>query len=155
MAGGLTTEDDATAMDHRQTVERRVKHPPSSPPDRRVGATARAHASPAEAASAGAVARGTSSSLGPSHRTRSLDRGCRVEPAGATSGRRIDAIDIGGTAGNTTYGPTAKRILVNVQDRAHIAVIDPATDRVNDTIDTLAARPTTASTSMPPAGLRS
>jgi DNA-binding beta-propeller fold protein YncE len=52
----------------------------------------------------------------------------------ARTGKTIATIDIGGEAGNTAYDPHSGHILVNVQDRNQIAVIDPASDQVIDRI---------------------
>lgn len=54
----------------------------------------------------------------------------------AGTGQRVGSIPIGGEAGNTAYDNNTGRVLVNVQDKGHIAVIDPATDTITDTIDT-------------------
>jgi len=43
----------------------------------------------------------------------------------AGSGRVVDTVALGGDAGNVTYDPAGDRILVDVQTRNEIAVIDP------------------------------
>ena len=52
------------------------------------------------------------------------------------TGRLLGSIGLGGGAGNSVYDPSTKHVLVNVQDLGHIAVVDPVTDTVVDTIDT-------------------
>jgi DNA-binding beta-propeller fold protein YncE len=49
---------------------------------------------------------------------------------GAKSGRRIGAVELGGDAGNVQYDPVSRRILVGVQSKNELAVIDPARRRV-------------------------
>ena len=48
----------------------------------------------------------------------------------SASGRRIATIDLGGEAGNVQYDPGSKRVLVAVQSRNDVAVIDPRTNRI-------------------------
>jgi DNA-binding beta-propeller fold protein YncE len=52
----------------------------------------------------------------------------------AKSGKNIGTIDIRGEAGNTIRDTRTGNILVNVQTAGHIAVIDPAGDKVIDEI---------------------
>jgi DNA-binding beta-propeller fold protein YncE len=49
---------------------------------------------------------------------------------GAKSGRRLGAVELGGDAGNVQYDPASRRILVGVQSKNELAVIDPARRRV-------------------------
>jgi hypothetical protein len=51
------------------------------------------------------------------------------------SGQSIGRIDLGGEAGNTASDARAGHILVDVQTRSQIAVIDPATDQIIDQLD--------------------
>jgi DNA-binding beta-propeller fold protein YncE len=53
-----------------------------------------------------------------------------VETVLSASGRRIATIDLGGEAGNVQYDPGSKRMLVAVQSRNDVAVIDPRTNRI-------------------------
>jgi DNA-binding beta-propeller fold protein YncE len=48
----------------------------------------------------------------------------------ATTNEAVTTIDIGGEAGNTRYDPGSGCILVAVQDRNQLAVIDPGADRL-------------------------
>jgi hypothetical protein len=52
----------------------------------------------------------------------------------ARTGGRVGAIDIGGEAGNTAYDPGRGEVLVDVQTRNDVAVIDPASLRVTGRI---------------------
>ena len=48
---------------------------------------------------------------------------------------RVATIPLGGDVGNTQYDPLTKHIFANVQTRAQLVEIDPATDRVVARID--------------------
>ena len=47
-----------------------------------------------------------------------------------SSGHRVATIALGGGAGNVQYDAGSRRILVDVQTRNEVAVIDPRTNRV-------------------------
>jgi hypothetical protein len=47
--------------------------------------------------------------------------------ANATTGRATASIPLGGSAGNVQYDPVAKRVLVDVETRDELALIDPGT----------------------------
>lgn len=53
-----------------------------------------------------------------------------VETVIDAAGRRIATISLGGEAGNVQYDAGSKRIVVAVQTRDEIAVIDPRTNRI-------------------------
>jgi YVTN family beta-propeller protein len=53
-----------------------------------------------------------------------------VETVLSRSGRRIATVPLGGEAGNVQYDPVSGRVLVDVQTRNDIAVIDPRLNRV-------------------------
>jgi DNA-binding beta-propeller fold protein YncE len=53
-----------------------------------------------------------------------------VETVLSASGKRIATIDLGGAAGNVQYDPGSGRVLVAVQSRNDVAVIDPRTNRI-------------------------
>lgn len=53
-----------------------------------------------------------------------------VETVLNASGRRIATVDLGGDAGNVQYDPGSRRVLVAVQSRNDLAVIDPRTNRI-------------------------
>ena len=53
-----------------------------------------------------------------------------VETVLNASGQKIATIDLGGEAGNVQYDPGSKRVLVAVQTRNDVAVIDPRTNRI-------------------------
>lgn len=53
-----------------------------------------------------------------------------IESVFTPAGRRIGTIRLGGEAGNVQYDPGSKHILVDVQTRNALAVIDPRTERV-------------------------
>ena len=53
-----------------------------------------------------------------------------VETVIDAAGRRIATISLGGEAGNVQYDAGSKRIVVDVQTRDEIAVIDPRTNRI-------------------------
>ena len=53
-----------------------------------------------------------------------------VETVLDASGRRIATIDLGGEAGNVQYDAGSKHVLVGVQTRNEVAVIDPRTNRI-------------------------
>jgi YVTN family beta-propeller protein len=57
-----------------------------------------------------------------------------------TRNRRIATIALGGDVGNTQYDERSKHIFVNVQTRAQLVEIDPATDQVIARIDLPGAR---------------
>jgi len=48
----------------------------------------------------------------------------------AATGRRVATVPLGGEAGNVRYDPASRLVLVDVQTRNVVAVIDPATDRI-------------------------
>jgi YVTN family beta-propeller protein len=54
----------------------------------------------------------------------------------AGTGQRSNSITIGGAAGNSAYDSKTGNILINVQDKGHIAIVDPTNDTVTRTIDT-------------------
>jgi len=53
-----------------------------------------------------------------------------IETVLGASGKRITTINVGGEAGNVQYDPGSKRVLVAVQTRNDVAVIDPRTNRI-------------------------
>jgi len=53
-----------------------------------------------------------------------------VETVFTANGRRIGTVQLGGEAGNVQYDAVAKRVLVDVQTRNEVAVINPRTNRV-------------------------
>jgi DNA-binding beta-propeller fold protein YncE len=53
-----------------------------------------------------------------------------VETVLNAAGRRVATIALGGSAGNVQYDAGSRRILVDVQTRNELAVIDPRTNRV-------------------------
>jgi DNA-binding beta-propeller fold protein YncE len=53
-----------------------------------------------------------------------------VETVFTANGRRIGTVQLGGEAGNVQYDAVANRVLVDVQTRNEIAVINPRTNRV-------------------------
>ncbi len=53
-----------------------------------------------------------------------------VETVISAAGKRIGTIPLGGSAGNVQYDAGSGRILVDVQTRDQIAVIDPRTNRI-------------------------
>ena len=48
----------------------------------------------------------------------------------ATTGRAAGTISLSGSAGNVQYDPVAKRVLVGVETRDELALVDPATLRI-------------------------
>ena len=53
-----------------------------------------------------------------------------VETVFTANGRRIGTVQLGGEAGNVQYDAVANRVLVDVQSRNEVAVINPRTNRV-------------------------
>jgi DNA-binding beta-propeller fold protein YncE len=53
-----------------------------------------------------------------------------VETVFTASGRRIGKVELGGEAGNVQYDAVANRVLVDVQTRNEVAVINPRTYRI-------------------------
>ncbi|HET8895618.1 MAG TPA: YncE family protein [Gaiellaceae bacterium] len=53
-----------------------------------------------------------------------------IESVFTAAGHRVRTIRLGGEAGNVQYDPGSKHILVDVQTRNVLAVIDPRTERV-------------------------
>ena len=53
-----------------------------------------------------------------------------IESVFTGSGRRIGTIQLGGEAGDVQYDPRSRHVLVDVQTRDVLAVIDPRTERV-------------------------
>ena len=53
-----------------------------------------------------------------------------VETVFSASGHRIATVPLGGEAGNVQYDPVSRRVLVDVQTRNELAVINPRTERV-------------------------
>src|SRR5262249_10936815 len=53
-----------------------------------------------------------------------------IETVLSASGHRITSISLGGEAGNVQYDPGSKRVLVDVQSRDDIAVINPRTNTI-------------------------
>ena len=53
-----------------------------------------------------------------------------VEAVFTASGHRIGTVQLGGEAGNVQYDAVANRVLVDVQSRSQVAVINPRTNRV-------------------------
>src|SRR5205823_3008609 len=60
----------------------------------------------------------------------SNESGTTVTEIDATTGASRGDIDIGGEAGNVAYDPTTQHILVDVQTRNDLVVIDPNQRRV-------------------------
>lgn len=60
----------------------------------------------------------------------SNEAGSTVTEIDATTGAHRAEIDVGGEAGNVAYDPTSKHVLVDVQSRGDLVVIDPAARRV-------------------------
>lgn len=53
-----------------------------------------------------------------------------VEAVFSRDGRRVATVPLGGEAGNVKWDPSAGRILVDVQTRDEVDIIDPRSDRV-------------------------
>ena len=53
-----------------------------------------------------------------------------IESVFTPAGRRIGTIQLGGEAGNVQYDPGSRHVLVDVQTRNDIAIIDPRSQRV-------------------------
>ena len=64
------------------------------------------------------------------HRVFISDEHGGVETVIDAAGRRLGTIDLGGEAGNVQYDPGSGHVLVDVQSRDEVAVIDPRTNRI-------------------------
>ena len=78
-----------------------------------------------------------------------------VETVLNAKGQRIATIQLGGEAGNVQYDAGSKRVLVDVQTKDDIAVIDPTTNKIVRRVSCRAATATTACWSTRAAGWRS
>ena len=78
-----------------------------------------------------------------------------IEAVFDARGRRIGTVDVGGEAGNVQYDAGSGHMLVAVQTRDDVAVIDPRTNRVARRVACPAATTRTGSSSTRRAGSRS
>ena len=64
------------------------------------------------------------------HRVYVSDETGGIESVFDAGGHRRGTVQLGGEAGNVQYDPVSRRVLVDVQSRNEVAVIDPRTERV-------------------------